>query len=359
MANEKSEAGIVDNNTDRVIAVEEIDASALSGESRAEGDASRDLERRSYRLIGMSCASCARSIETTLQATPGVRSVTVNYASEKAVVELDPSQLADDDVVTAIRSAGYDAEPERSAEPSVPGIVTMRVNGMTCASCSASVEKTLKTTTGVESAAVNLATETASIRFDPARVRLSELKRRVKESGYELVESEQDDDGDRDLEKVRVAKKRLIIASVLAGTVMAVMIVHMFIVAIPGYLAIVAALGAPVVFGVGRHVHIAAFRAMRSGRPNMDVLVSLGSLPPFLIGLAGFFFPVQTFIEMATTIMTFHMIGKYLEVRAKGRASQAIRKLIEMGAKTANILVDGEETQIDVKELTAGDVMVV
>jgi Cu+-exporting ATPase len=137
------------------------------------------------------------------------------------------------------------------------------------------------------------------------------------------------------------------------------MIIHMFITPIPGYLPITVVLGFPIIFGTGLHVHIGSWKALKNKSPNMDVLVSLGSLPPYLIGLLGFFFPIQTFIEMATTIMTFHLIGKYLEVRAKGRASQAIKKLIQMGAKTAKIIVEGAEVEVPVKELQIGDVMVV
>lgn len=236
---------------------------------------------------------------------------------------------------------------------------TLAIDGMSCASCAASIETVLKGVPGIHEAGVNFASEKLNLRYNPEAIRLSEIKQRVKDVGYEL--REQDDEADHDIEvsKMQQAKRRLLVSSLLAGSIMLLMVVHMFVVRIPGYLAVVTALGAPVVFGLGLHVHIAGFRALRSGRPNMDVLVSLGSLPPFLIGLAGFFFPIQTFIEMATSIMTFHLIGKYLEARAKGRASQAIRKLIQMGAKTAVILVDDKELEVEVKELKPGDIMIV
>ena len=236
---------------------------------------------------------------------------------------------------------------------------TLVIDGMSCASCAASIETVLKGVPGIQEAGVNFASEKLNLRYDPNTIRLSEIKKRVKDVGYELREQDDETDADAEVAKMNQAKRRLVLSSLLAGTVMVLMVLHMFVAQVPGYLALVTLLGAPVVFGLGFHVHIASFRALRSGRPNMDVLVSLGSLPPFLIGLAGFFFPVQTFIEMATTIMTFHLIGKYLEARAKGRASQAIRKLIQMGAKTAIILVDGQETEVEVKELKAGDLMIV
>ncbi|AFG37128.1 heavy metal translocating P-type ATPase [Spirochaeta africana] len=266
--------------------------------------------------------------------------------------------MSEKPVVHTIEHANLDPGSAESATGNTQKI-TLNVNGMTCASCAAGVESTLKHAAGVKDAAVNFAMERVTISFDPATVRLSELKQMVQKTGYELAEPGINDNEEADLAKARAARQRLVYSSLLAGTVMLLMTLHMFVREIPGYLAVVAILGAPVVLYFGRHVHLASFHALRSGRPNMDVLVSMGSLPPFLIGLAGFFLPIQTFIEMATTIMTFHLIGKYLEVRAKGRASQAIKKLVEMGAKTARILVDGSEQEINVADLAVGDVMVV
>ncbi|GAB6089493.1 heavy metal translocating P-type ATPase [Spirochaeta dissipatitropha] len=243
--------------------------------------------------------------------------------------------------------------------------ITLNVQGMTCASCSSSVEKALNSSSGVQQANVNLASEKVSISFDPGQVRLSDLKKAVARAGYTLTEANSQKQEEEDLKRARQVRMRLIVSASLSSSIMLLMIVHMFIQAIPGYLVITAILAAPVVLWAGFHVHKGAFAAMRSGRPNMDVLVSLGSLPPFFIGLTGFFFPIQTFIEMAATIMTFHLIGKYLEVRAKGRASQAIKKLLELGAKTARILVSGPdgstsvEKEIDVADLAVGDIMLI
>ncbi|MFP4511097.1 MAG: heavy metal translocating P-type ATPase [Spirochaetaceae bacterium] len=237
------------------------------------------------------------------------------------------------------------------------------VRGMSCASCVASVESMLRSMDGIETAQVNFATEKVKVVYDPQKVTEEQMAEQIKQIGYEMVTHDAAADGEggesEEARAVRVAWKRLVSAATLAGTIMVLMVVHMFVITIPGYLAITAILGAPVVLWIGRHVHAGAFRSMKNGSPNMDVLVSLGSLPPYLIGLAGFFLPIQTFIEMAATIMTFHLIGKYLEVRAKGRASDAIRKLVEMGAKTARIIVDGEEREVDVQDLSVDDVMIV
>jgi P-type Cu+ transporter len=128
----------------------------------------------------------------------------------------------------------------------------------------------------------------------------------------------------------------------------------------PGYLAIVALLAFPVVFLYGGFAtHRSAWRSLTNRTANMDVLISMGSLPPYLIGLVGFVYPMTSFIEMAATIMTFHLLGRYLETRAKGRASQAIKRLLTLGAKTAPVERDGAEVEVPVAELQVGDVMVV
>jgi Cu+-exporting ATPase len=141
---------------------------------------------------------------------------------------------------------------------------------------------------------------------------------------------------------------------------MLLMMPHMFWQPIPGYLLIVALLAFPVVFlKGGLATHRASWKSLRNRNANMDVLISLGSLPPYAIGLLGFIYPMTSFMEMAATIMTFHLLGRYLETRAKGRASQAIRRLLTLGAKTARIESEGEEREIPVAELQPGDIMVV
>jgi P-type Cu+ transporter len=128
---------------------------------------------------------------------------------------------------------------------------------------------------------------------------------------------------------------------------------------IPGYMVIIALLGFPVVFVAGWPTHRASLGALRHRRANMDVLISLGSVPPYLMGIAAFIWPGPSFIEMAMGIVAFHLLGRFLEVRAKGRASQAIKKLLQLGARTARIVVDGRETEIAIEEVQVGDIMVV
>ncbi len=311
-------------------------------------------ESRDFRLMGMSCASCAASIESVLKDLDGMEAVNLSLMNERVKVSYDPSKIDEKKIIKAVRSVGYDAE---AGTPETVSAV-YQVKGMSCSSCAASIEQTLQDMEGILSANVNLAGEQLHITYKPSVLKPSAVRKSVHDLGYELAE-ETDEIQDDSLDDSRAEKQRLIFSASLSGTIMLLMVIHMFLLPVPGYLFITAALAFPVVFGAGRHVHLAAFRSMRAGRPNMDVLVSLGSLPPYLVGIAGFFLPVQTFIEMASTIMTFHLIGKYLEARAKGKASQAIKKLIQLGAKTARIIVDGEEMEVDVQSLSVGDIMII
>ncbi|MCC5912366.1 MAG: copper-translocating P-type ATPase [Clostridiaceae bacterium] len=318
----------------------------------------QNIEKIVLKVDGMSCSSCAAGIERKLNKTEGVLSASINFAAEKAQIEFDKEKITIEKLMEIVNTLGYTAiaDAEEKKEK-----VTLKVQGMTCSACSNRVEKVLNKMEGVIAANVNFAVEKVTVEYDPQKIRLVDLKRKVSSAGYELIleEDEEKEDIDEDEIKVKKAEKTMVTSLLFSGAIMGLMMIHMFITPIRGYLPIIVLLGLPIIFGTGLHVHKASFKALKNKSPNMDVLVSLGSLPPYLIGLLGFFFPIQTFIEMATTIMSFHLVGKYLEVRAKGRASQAIKKLIQMGAKTARIIVDGEEIEVPVKELQAGDIMIV
>jgi Cu+-exporting ATPase len=309
-----------------------------------------------FKIDGMTCSTCANTVEKKLDSLEGVSIANVNIATEKGHVVFDSTKIDESKIYAAVSEAGYKAviNKESSIEK-----VTMRVDNMTCSSCAISIEKILDTLEGVVSANVNFAVEKVTIEYDKNQLRLVDIQNKVSEIGYEIKLESTNEDVDEDEIKIKKAAKKMWISIGLSTLIMIIMVVHMFITPVPGYLAITAILGIPIIFGTGLHVHKGSFKALRNWNPNMDVLVTLGSLPPYLIGLLGFFIPVTTFIEMATTIMTFHLIGKYLEIRAKGRASQAIKKLLEMGAKTAKVIIDGKEVEMPVSDLQVGDIMVV
>lgn len=319
---------------------------------------SNDNKNAEIKIGGMSCTSCSAKVNKKLDETEGVVKANINFANEKAYVEYDSSKITEDVLINTIKSLGYEAEVESDTTHEQ---ATLTVKGMSCTSCANNLEKALSKVDAISFASVNFATEKLTIKYDTKKMGIIQIKKKVSELGYELVLTDDSKENIKDKDEIKMekTKKTMLQASAISTIIMTLMIIHMFFIKIPGYFLITIALGFPVIFILGSHVHIGSIRAVKNRNANMDVLVTLGSVPPYLIGLAGFFMPIQTFIEMATTIMTFHLIGKYLEARAKGKASLAIKKLIEMGAKTARVLVDGEEIEIPTKELQVGSIMII
>ena len=308
------------------------------------------------KIEGMSCAGCARTVETVLKQAQGVVSASVNFPVEKAYIEYDENKTSPANLEETIRKSGYGTVVEEGKTKTV----SFDVKGMTCAGCARSVESAIKEIQGVQSANVNFAAEKVTIIFDPEVTLITSIAEKVKQSGYELIDkTDADLSVDKDELRANKAKQNMMVSIVLSSAIISFMLVNMFVVPVPGHYFISAILGLPIIFGTGLHVHKASFMAIKNGRANMDVLVTLGTVPAFLVGLLGFILPVHDFIELSTSIITFHLIGRYLEARAKGKASQAVRKLIQMGAKTAKILRNGNEYEIEIKDLNLDDVMLI
>ncbi|MDX5364296.1 MAG: heavy metal translocating P-type ATPase [Pseudazoarcus pumilus] len=253
-----------------------------------------------------------------------------------------------------------------STSPRSDARLTLIVPGMGSDHCAGLVSESIRRLDGVGRIETSIASHRVNVEFDAATTAPEAIRHAVERAGYD-VDSVQTHGKDAAVSEtaseeryLALASKRLWIAAVPTTLIMLLMVPHMFWQPVPGYLAIVALLAFPVVFTCGGlATHRSAWRSLTNRTANMDVLISLGSLPPYLIGLLGFFYPMTSFIEMAATIMTFHLLGRYLETRAKGRASQAIRKLVTLGAKTATVVRDGAEVEVAVAELQIGDVMIV
>tara|TARA_R110002110_G_scaffold412440_1_gene638398 strand:+ start:11226 stop:13451 length:2226 start_codon:yes stop_codon:yes gene_type:complete len=233
--------------------------------------------------------------------------------------------------------------------------------------CAGIVKTSLKRLDGVVEITTNIAAHRVEVNYDSGKLKLADIRTAIEKAGYDVAQAslqgdDQDAGKDAAIEGVYLSQalKRLWIAGAPTTLIMLLMIPHMFWRPIPGYLLIVAVLAFPVVFLYGgAATHKSTWRSLTNRTFNMDVLISMGSVPPYLIGIAGFFVTMTSFMEMAATIMTFHLLGRYLEAKAKGRASQAIRKLLTLGAKTARVERDGLEQEVPIKELRPGDIMVV
>jgi Cu+-exporting ATPase len=239
--------------------------------------------------------------------------------------------------------------------------LTMSVGGMTCASCVATVEKALNRLPGVKSATVNFAIEKAIVEFDPKVSPVPELEKAVTDVGYDVTHEAAGGVDHSEIE-LRRASNRLVWAWILAVVPMLLMLLHnVFATHIPGMVWIDVVFCTAVLFGPGWATLRGAWGSVRAGSASMDVLIVLGVAAALVSGvavLAGL--PVKSFADAGGMVMAVFLTGRYIEARAKGRASQAIKKLVALGARTARIqLADGVEKEVPVAQVAPGNVMVV
>ena len=305
----------------------------------------------------MTCAGCAQSVERALEKADGVLDATVNFATETARVEFMPGSLDEVALGEIVSRAGYSVR-RKSAH------IELDIVGMTCSSCANAVESGLRKTSGVTSANVNLMTETARVEYDADRVTPGELIAAVSDSGYTASRVAADPSTDEPNETDRQlldARKRFIFAWGLTFPVMVLMLLHMTGLWMPAYYHwLEAILAAPVLLVSGAPTFVKAWKTSLHLRPNMDTLIALGTGAAFAttpMAIAGM--PIASYGAVAAMIMAFHLTGRFLEASAKGRASQAIRSLLELGTKTARIERDGIEIEVPVDEIRVDDVMVV
>ncbi len=323
------------------------------------------MEKITLLIDDMSCASCALGLEKGLQETEGIVGATVNFAAAKAYLEYDPDKLTVDQILTRVSDAGYKGTPENAFSSVVDEVLS--IEGMHCASCAMGLEGTFKNAEGVIEASVNLATEKAHVKYDRKKINHAGLIELVKSAGYSVVETggelkELKSSGpevERDLQTVIKAARRMWLAVAFAGAIMVLMMINMFVVPIPGYFSISVLLAIPAIFIAGWETHRGTLKGLKRFNANMDTLVTLGSALPYFLSLLNFWFPLTTFIEMAASIMALHLVGRFLEAKAKGRASQAIKKLLALEAKTARIIEDGTEREIAIEDLLPGMVMLI
>lgn len=342
-----------------------VDAKELP---RGDGVIATKQQNNVAKLIvpGMGSNHCAGLVKTSIARLHGIAGIETNIANHEVMVGFYSEKTNLDAIRTAVENAGYDVVSADQKTNSHHNKIVLTVPGMGSNHCAGLIRTSLDRLSGITDIQTNIANHQITITFDSRRLNKDVIKTTVENAGYDVVgvqtsTSNAHQQSDEAEEQYLVqAWHRLWFAAIPTTIIMLLMIPHMFWFPIPGYLAIVAVLAFPVVFiKGGKATHRSAWRSLKNRTANMDVLISLGSLPPYLIGLIGFFYPMTSFIEMASTIMTFHMLGRYLETRAKGRASQAIKRLIKLGAKTALVIRDNQEIEVPIEELAIGDVMVV
>jgi P-type Cu+ transporter len=258
------------------------------------------MEKISIKISGMSCSSCSQRVEKALNQVEGVQRATVNLPMEKAYVEYDPQLVSQEQLLSAVENTGFGSELLEQADSME--ILSLNITGMSCAVCANKVEKALNSFDGVESAVVNLTTGKATVRLNNAKVRKQDLVEAVEKTGFQVVSGSSEStvargvsEEDVDAQKMKHAANKMKLAAVFAGVIMVLMMVNMFISTIPGYFIITAILAIPAIFIAGWETHLGTWRSLRHGSANMDTLVTLGSLVPFLLSMLRFWVQTTTF----------------------------------------------------------------
>lgn len=315
-------------------------------------------------IAGMTCAACSTRIEKGLNKLEGVESANVNLALEKATIKYDPDMIGEQKFEEKIDDLGYSVVSEKAE---------FDIAGMTCAACSARIEKMLNKQPGVKSANVNLALETGTVEYNPEQISVQELIEKVDKIGYQATLKQDDEDSDFREMAIQKQKWKFIAALILSLPLLWTMVGHFeftSFIYMPEFLMnpwVQLVLATPVQFIIGWQFYVGAYKALRNGSANMDVLVALGTSAAYFYSLysaiqslghpAGHH--VDLYFETSAIIITLILLGKLFEARAKGRSSEAIKKLMGLQAKTATVFREGQELIIPIEEVRKADIVYV
>lgn len=300
-------------------------------------------KKASIRIEGMHCATCALTIEKSLAALKGVQKAEVSFGSGTAIVEYDPSLANASSIKGAIEEAGYKPVAER---------IAFYVEDMRCASCIRALEEGLLEKDGVVAVNANLATKLVIVEHFPSVVTATELRDAIKELGYTPMIR----DGSIATKGSRF-RYRFLFSLVVT---VPVFFISMFLMDLPYRSLILFLLGTSVLVVGGSSFYTGSYKSLRRGMPDMNVLVALGASAAYIYSLYNTFFAAgDLYYDAAAMLITFVLLGRYLEDAAKSRASLSIRKLIELQPKYASVVKDGEEKKVPVEELALGDEVVV
>ena len=325
--------------------------------------------KKSFNVEGMTCASCVKAVERETKKVEDVKSVSVNLITNKMQVEFDDKVATIEKIESGVKKAGYQAKVEQET-------LTLSVEGMTCASCSAAVERTSRKTAGVFKADVNLATEKLTITVDPNAFDLTELKRKVSIAGYKIKsEMVADDHQKKKDHEIKVLKWKFILALIFTLPLLYIAMGHMIGLPLPMFLdphmsplnfALSQFILTLPVIVVGYKFYTIGFKTLFLRNPNMDSLVALGTSAAFLYGVysliqiaIGNAHSADLYFESAAVIIMMILLGKYFEAVSKGKTSEAIKKLMDLAPKVATVIIDGVETEVPVDDVMKDDIILV
>ncbi|HHK5538446.1 heavy metal translocating P-type ATPase [Bacillus thuringiensis] len=324
-----------------------------------------EKKEANLQISGMTCAACANRIEKGLKKVEGVHEANVNFALEKTKIMYNPTKTNPQQFKEKVESLGYGIVSDKAE---------FTVSGMTCAACANRVEKRLNKLDGVNKATVNFTLESATVDFNPDEVNVNEMKSAITKLGYKLEVKPDDQDASTDhrLQEIERQKKKFIISFILSFPLLWAMVSHFSFTSfiyLPDMLMnpwVQLALATPVQFIIGGQFYVGAYKSLRNKSANMDVLVALGTSAAYFYSV---YLSIQSigssehmtdlYFETSAVLITLIILGKLFEAKAKGRSSEAIKKLMGLQAKTATVVRDGTEIKILIEEVVAGDIVYV
>jgi P-type Cu+ transporter len=315
-------------------------------------------------ITGMTCAACANRIEKGLNKMEGVENASVNFAMERAAVKYNPEEVEPSDLQKRIQDLGYDIQLEKNE---------FDITGMTCAACSARIEKVLSKQDGIQHATVNLALEKATIEYAPGTITTDQIIKKVDSIGYGATmknDENQEEQTDHKHQEIQKQKRKFIWSLLLSLPLLWSMVSHFeftSFIPLPEILMnpwVQMALATPVQFIIGKQFYVGAYKALINKSANMDVLVALGTSAAYFYSvflayqsIGSGMHMVELYFETSAILITLIILGKLFEAKAKGRSSEAIKKLMGLQAKTATVERDGNEVEIPLEDVVTGDIV--
>ena len=314
----------------------------------------KKTKKAEIKVTGMTCATCASTIEKSLMNLEGVSKAEVNLAKETASVEYNSNKLKINDLDGAVKDAGYDVINEKAV---------LKVGGMTCVMCANTIEGTLSNLDGVIEVHVNVSSEKVYVTYNPKIISIAEMKKAIEGSGYQYlgIEGEAVEDLKRE-ENQKKKKIRIIIGAIDSAILMGLMYAPMTMLPISmSFLMFLIAL--PAFLYLSYPIFNAAYRSLKNKNLNMDVMYSMGIGVAFFSSILGTFNILLgsefMFYEAAVMLATFLTFGRFLEERAKGKTSESIKRLMGLQAKNATVIRDGKEIEIPIEDVVVGDIVIV
>ncbi|WP_454054048.1 heavy metal translocating P-type ATPase [Clostridium sp. Marseille-Q7071] len=331
------------------------------------------MTKKMLKIEGMTCAACSKAVERVTKKLNGVQESNVNLATEKLNITFDENKVSIEDIKQAIEKAGYKAKNDSV-------IKTLKIQGMTCASCSKAVERACKKLNGVIAANVNLATEKLTVEFESDKIRLSEIKKAIEKAGYTPLNDDLniDEDKERKNKEEKSLYKRFIFSAIFTVPLLIISMGSMVGLELPTIInptdspfnfALIQFILTTFVIFIGKKFFKVGFKSLIKGSPNMDSLISIGTLASYGYSIYAMFeiyfsgnhniAHTKLYFESATVILTLITLGKYLEAKTKGKTSEAIKTLMGLTPKTATVEKDGQEQNIPIDDVEVGDIIIV